>query len=90
MVVVLPIPYYVSGHVNKRIIMRRVGLTSLVTLFSQEKLPFEYPIDFVQSNDERRLFLLKKIDRFERLRFQSVHNVHDKNGHVAQVGPTRT
>ena len=42
------------------------------------------PVDFVESDDEGRFLGFEKIERFDRLRFQPVHNVHDEDGDIAQ------
>lgn len=38
----------------------------------------------IQGDDEGTLFLLQQVDRFERLRLQTVHDVHHQDGDVTQ------
>ena len=46
--------------------------------------PAVQSVNLVKCDAERRVLLLKKLDRLERLLFQSVHNIDNQDGQVAQ------
>lgn len=45
--------------------------------------------DLIEGNDEGRLPLFQKVYRLDGLRLQSVHQVDDKDGDIAEAAATR-
>lgn len=49
-----------------------------------------YKVNLVESDHERGLFVFENIDGLDGLRLETVHNVDDQNGNVAQRRATRS
>ena len=51
-------------------------------------LPLVDSVDFVEGDDEGHLLLLQHVERFDGLRLETMHDVDDEDGNVAETRTT--
>ncbi|RBQ68079.1 hypothetical protein VDGD_21613 [Verticillium dahliae] len=74
------------------LVLHALGLQrqTLLETVVVDLLPAVKTIDLVEGNDERRLPVAEELHRLERLLLETVHDVDNENGNVAQGRATRS